>query len=149
MRLVESTVECHLRGSWLGKVVGALSKFLSNEADGLWALRSQDVRIQGIPMGKSQNWGKLEQRLLANEMYQRVQWFKLKGNKSRGERRGNLVVKQVEKKLRQRESSKANQVSVIQKSHEGAARMGGGECHEPTCKAHDHGTIYAPWRSMD
>ncbi|MBA0751909.1 hypothetical protein Gogos_000797 [Gossypium gossypioides] len=33
----------------------ALSKFLSKEADGLWAVRSQDVRIQGILMGTSLN----------------------------------------------------------------------------------------------
>ncbi|KAH1113928.1 hypothetical protein J1N35_007306 [Gossypium stocksii] len=30
---------------------------------------------RGIPIGISQNWGKLEQRLLANTMYQRVQQF--------------------------------------------------------------------------
>ncbi|MBA0755920.1 hypothetical protein Gogos_020960 [Gossypium gossypioides] len=35
-------------------------------------------------MGTSQNWGKLEQRPLANEIYQRVQRFKLRGDGSRG-----------------------------------------------------------------
>ncbi|MBA0668534.1 hypothetical protein Goklo_001433 [Gossypium klotzschianum] len=85
------------------EVVGALSKFLSNEAEGLWAVRSQDVRIKGIPMRTSQNWGKLEQRLLANEMYQLVQRFKLRGDKSRGkgfEGRDNRIARQVGKKPR-------------------------------------------------
>ncbi|KAH1063817.1 hypothetical protein J1N35_028804 [Gossypium stocksii] len=56
MRPIESTVETSL----LDKIVGALSKFLSKKAERLWAIRSQDVRIEGIPIGTSQNWGKLE-----------------------------------------------------------------------------------------
>ncbi|MBA0754974.1 hypothetical protein Gogos_020534, partial [Gossypium gossypioides] len=57
----------------LGKIVGALSKFLSKEAKGLWAVRSKNVRIQGIPVRTSQNWGKLERRLLTKGMYQQMQ----------------------------------------------------------------------------
>ncbi|MBA0739529.1 hypothetical protein Gogos_012790 [Gossypium gossypioides] len=67
-------------------------------------------------MRTSQNWGKLERRLLASEMYQRVQRFKLRGDGSRGkgfEKRDNLIARQVGKKPRQRESSKVNQVNVI------------------------------------
>ncbi|MBA0670074.1 hypothetical protein Goklo_028979 [Gossypium klotzschianum] len=51
-------------GEWKGKeefeVVGDLLKFLSKEVERLWAVRSQDVRIKGIPMAESQNWGMLE-----------------------------------------------------------------------------------------
>ncbi|MBA0756335.1 hypothetical protein Gogos_005458 [Gossypium gossypioides] len=50
----------------------SLSKFISNEAEGLWAIRSQGVRIEAIQKGTSQNWGKLERRLLDNKMYQRM-----------------------------------------------------------------------------
>ncbi|MBA0734350.1 hypothetical protein Gogos_018270 [Gossypium gossypioides] len=50
----------------------ALSKIISKEAERLWAIRSQCMRIEAIKKGTSQNWGKLERRLLANEMYQRV-----------------------------------------------------------------------------
>ncbi|MBA0750367.1 hypothetical protein Gogos_001781 [Gossypium gossypioides] len=52
-------------------------------------------------------------------MYQRVQRFKLRGDGSQdksSERRDNPITMQVGKKLRQQESSKVNQVSVIQKS---------------------------------
>ncbi|KAH1047671.1 hypothetical protein J1N35_038455 [Gossypium stocksii] len=112
MRPGESTVEL----TPLGKIVGTLSKFLSKEAEGLWVNRSQDVRIKRIPIGASQNWGKLERRLLANEMYQRVQQFKLRGDGSQcegSEGRDNLITRLVENEPRQQESSEVNQVSSI------------------------------------
>ncbi|MFQ6669438.1 hypothetical protein Gotur_034687, partial [Gossypium turneri] len=55
LRPVKSTVEWPSSGK-LGKVVGPLSKFLSKEAKGLWAVRSQDVRMKEILMGTSRNW---------------------------------------------------------------------------------------------
>ncbi|KAH1066012.1 hypothetical protein J1N35_030999 [Gossypium stocksii] len=97
MRPVESTV----KPSLLGNVVEACLKFLSKEAGRLLAVRSQDVRIQGIPMGISQNWGKLERRLLANEMYQQVQLFKLRGEESQGKDskgKDNPITRQVRKR---------------------------------------------------
>ncbi|MFQ6628971.1 hypothetical protein Gotur_007158 [Gossypium turneri] len=51
MKPADSTVE----SAPLGKVVGALSKFMSKEAKGLWAIRSQDVRIKMIRERTSQN----------------------------------------------------------------------------------------------
>ncbi|MBA0741954.1 hypothetical protein Gogos_015071, partial [Gossypium gossypioides] len=42
-------------------------------AKGLWAIQNQGVRIKAIQKGASQNWGKLERRLLAKEMYRQVQ----------------------------------------------------------------------------
>ncbi|MFQ6630455.1 hypothetical protein Gotur_009256 [Gossypium turneri] len=52
---VESTIKL----TPLGKIVRALSKFLSEDADGLWAIRSQGVRIKGIPKRASKNWGQV------------------------------------------------------------------------------------------
>ncbi|KAH1107813.1 hypothetical protein J1N35_011581, partial [Gossypium stocksii] len=54
----------------LGKVIGAFSKFIRKEATGMWAIRSHGVRIKMIQKETSQNWGKLERELFANEMYQ-------------------------------------------------------------------------------
>ncbi|MBA0734119.1 hypothetical protein Gogos_018064 [Gossypium gossypioides] len=33
--------------------------------------------------------------------------------------------------------------------NEGVARLGGGKCHRPKCKARDHCTRCSPWRSID
>ncbi|KAH1082522.1 hypothetical protein J1N35_022283 [Gossypium stocksii] len=83
-----------------GRVVGALSRFVSKETKGLWAIRSQGIRIKAIHMGTSQIRGKIGQKLLAKEMYQRAKRFKMRGDGSRGkrfERRDNLIARQVEK----------------------------------------------------
>ncbi|KAH1048235.1 hypothetical protein J1N35_039019 [Gossypium stocksii] len=84
-------------------------------------MKLAESTMEPTPLGKG--------RLLANEMYQRVEHFKLRGDRSRGkdfEGRDNLIVRQVENKPRQQESSKVNQVSAIQKSQQGRCKNGWG-----------------------
>ncbi|KAH1031886.1 hypothetical protein J1N35_044060 [Gossypium stocksii] len=81
----------------------ALSKFLSKEVKGLWANRSQDVRIKRIPIGASD----------------RSRGKGLKG-------RDNPIARLVGKEPRRRESSRSNQVSAILKVEQGRCGNGWG-----------------------
>ncbi|KAK5793911.1 hypothetical protein PVK06_035087 [Gossypium arboreum] len=83
MKPVKSTVEL----PFLGKV-GCVSDF-----EGKVAMQKQSKRVNAA--------SKLEQRLLANEMYQRVQRFKLRGDERQhrgSEGRDNLITRQVGKR---------------------------------------------------